>query len=138
MIKITADYQGELHCQAIHGPSGCKITTDAPVDNQGRGESFSPTDLCAAALATCMATIMGIQSGKMGIDLKGMKIEVTKEMAADSPRRIARLPVEFWIPGSLTKEQKAALHHAAENCPVHLSLHPDIDKPILFHWVDED
>ena len=138
MVKITAEYEGQLHCQVIHGPSGSQLNTDAPVDNNGRGESFSPTDLCATAFATCMATIMGIQAEKIGVDLKGMKVEVTKEMSSDKPRRIVRLPVEFWVPGKLTEEHKAALIHAAETCPVHYSLNPDIDKPICFHWVDED
>lgn len=138
MVKITTEYEGQLHCQAIHEPSGCHLYTDAPVDNKGLGESFSPTDLCAAAYATCMTTIMGIQAEKLGINLKGMKIEVNKEMSSDVPRRIVRLPVECWIPVILTSEHKSALINAAETCPVHHSLHPDIEKPIRFHWVDED
>ena len=136
MVKITAKYEGELHCQVIHEPSGCHLHTDAPVDNKGRGESFSPTDLCATAFATCMATIMGIHAEKLGVDLKGMKVEVTKEMSVDMPRRIVRLPVEFWIPGKVTEAQKVALIHAAKTCPVYYSLNPNIDKPICFHWVD--
>jgi len=85
MVKITGEYQGDLHCTATHGPSGRTLETDAPVDNQGRGETFSPTDLAATALATCMLTIMGMAARRLGLDLKGARFEVTKEMSADLP-----------------------------------------------------
>src|SRR5438093_2949357 len=98
MVKISIEYKGELHCSAKHGPSGAQLETDAPRDNEGKGESFSPTDLVATALGTCMATIMGIYARRHDIDLRGMKIEVSKEMSADTPRRIARLATEIWLP----------------------------------------
>jgi putative redox protein len=132
MIKITVDYSGDLHCVATHGPSGRSLETDAPKDNEGRGESFSPTDLVATALGTCMATVMGIYAKRKGIDLRGMKIEVTKEMTPTPPRRIARLPVEIWMPPALARD--TAFEHAALNCPVILSIHPEIKKPVNFHW----
>ena len=132
MVKITVTYAGNLHCSATHGPSGRVVETDAPVDNQGRGESFSPTDLVATALASCMATIMGIYAQRNEIDLAGMRIEIGKEMTPTAPRRIARLPVEVWLPTPLTKDP--ALENAALTCPVFLSLHPDIEKTVTFHW----
>ena len=95
MVKITGEYQGGLHCTAVHGPSGTAINTDAPKDNQGRGESFSPTDLVATALATCAATTMAIVARRHGVDLAGLKDEVTKEMSGEGPRRIARLAVRY-------------------------------------------
>lgn len=134
MVKVEVQYDGDLHCLAVHQPSESTLTTDAPVDNQGKGESFSPTDLCATALATCMTTIMGIRAREVGVDLAGMKIEIVKEMSSEGRRRIARLPVEFWIPCDPSEEQKALLLHAAETCPVMLSLNRDIAKPITMHW----
>src|SRR5437899_13012479 len=109
MVKITFEYLGDLHCVATHGPSGRTLDTDAPKDNEGRGESFSPTDLVATALGTCMATIMGIYARRKSIDLRGMKIEVTKEMTQALPRRIARLSVKIWLPPSLPRDP--ALEH---------------------------
>ena len=135
MVKIGIQYEGEQHCTATHGPSGRKLETDAPVDNMGRGEFFSPTDLVATALATCMATTMGIYAQRNSLDLKGLKIEVGKEMTQAPPRRIARLSSEIWMPESL--ERNTALEHAALTCPVFLSLHLDIEKPVVFHWARE-
>ena len=132
MVKMTVEYAGDLHCTALHGPSGSRLETDAPVDNHGRGESFSPTDLVGTALATCMATVMGIYARRTGIDLAGMKIEVGKEMTQTPPRRIERLNVEIRMPA--TVEHDPALENAARTCPVILSLHPDIEKPVTFHW----
>lgn len=137
MVKITAEYHGGLHCVATHGPSGDQLNTDAPVDNHGKGEAFSPTDLCATALITCMTTVMGIRAKKMGLDISGLKIEVSKIMSGDLPRRIVELPVEAWIPGKFTDEQKADLKFAADNCPVNCSLHPDIERPLTIHWTNE-
>ena len=91
MIEISIDYQGQLRCSASHQPSGDCLATDAPVDNNGRGEAFSPTDLVATALGTCMATVMGIVARQKDISLEGMKLRVRKHMSADSPRRISRL-----------------------------------------------
>ncbi|MGB8354910.1 MAG: OsmC family protein [Chthoniobacteraceae bacterium] len=132
MVKIQIEYTGGLHCVASHGPSGRGLETDAPVDNQGKGESFSPTDLVATALGTCMATIMGIYARNHEIDLSGMKIEVIKEMTQTPPRRIARLSTQMWMPAGLSRS--AALENAALTCPVHQSLHLDIEKPVVFHW----
>lgn len=132
MVKIQIEYTGGLHCVASHGPSGRELETDAPVDNQGKGESFSPTDLVATALGTCMATIMGIYARNHEIDLSGMKIEVIKEMTQTPPRRIARLSTQMWMPAGLSRS--AALENAALTCPVHQSLHLDIEKPVVFHW----
>ena len=132
MVKVTVEYQGELHCSARHGPSGATLGTDAPVDNHGKGEAFSPTDLVGAALGSCMATIMGIYARQKGIALEGMRLEVTKEMTQSAPRRIARLATEIWMPAGL--DQTPALEQAALTCPVHQSLHPDVDKPVHFHW----
>jgi len=132
MVKATIQYEGGLHCVATHGPSGAQLGTDAPVDNQGKGESFSPTDLVAVALGTCMATIMGIYAQRHGIELKGMKIEVTKEMSPTAPRRIARLASDIWLPAGVKED--SSLERAALTCPVHHSLHPDIEKPVVFHW----
>lgn len=137
MVKIGMLYEGSLRCTATHGPSGEILVTDAPVDNHGRGESFSPTDLVATALATCMATIMGIVAERHGWDLQGMRVEVSKEMSANTPRRIARLTVEFWMPVAKSMDPNGLLERAAFTCPVHQSLHPDIEKPVSFHWLPE-
>jgi putative redox protein len=134
MIEITVDYQGGLRCQATHGPSQTQIITDAPVDNHGRGESFSPTDMVATALGTCMATIMGIIAERKGLDLVGMKVTVEKHMSADTPRRIARLPVVITVPLPADHADRKLLEAGALGCPVHHSLHADIDKPVSFVW----
>ena len=134
MVEINVEYQGDLHCEAVHGPSGMRLTTDAPVDNQGRGESFSPTDLCATAIGTCMATMLGIQARTLALDLKGMKVRVGKTMSADQPRRIAQLDVEISVPGSLSEKHRTQLVRAAEHCPVHYSLHPDVRVNLNFNW----
>lgn len=136
MVQIDAEYHGDLHCTATHGPSGVTLTTDAPTDNHGRGASFSPTDLVATALGTCVATIMGIQAQKRDLDLEGMEISVEKEMASD-PRRIASLRTEVRMPKPLDEQTRQRLEHAARHCPVHHSIHPDIDAPIVFHWPEE-
>lgn len=134
MVKITGEYQGDLHCVATHGPSGNTLVTDAPKDNQGRGEAFSPTDLVATALATCIATTMAIVARKQGVELKGLRYEVTKEMSADAPRRIARLATTVWMPIAKTEPVAGVLENAALHCPVHQSLGPQVDAPIVFHW----
>lgn len=134
MVEISIEYLGQLRCEAQHGPSGTKLTTDAPTDNMGRGESFSPTDLVATALGTCMLTIMGIVAQRDGIDLAGTRVKVTKEMATTPIRRIGRLTVEFHVPAALSEADQKKLEKAAMTCPVHKSLHPDIDIPIQFHF----
>ncbi len=134
MINISVRYVGDLHCVAVHGPSESEIATDAPVDNNGRGEAFSPTDLVATALGTCMATVMAIAAKRHQIELNGATVHVTKEMSKDSPRRISRLASEMHIPLPENHPQRELLEKAALGCPVHQSLHPDIDKPVKFVW----
>jgi putative redox protein len=134
MVEIQIEYQGELRCVAKHGPSGNTLTTDAPTDNMGKGESFSPTDLVATALGTCMLTIMGIVAQRMNVDLKGTRVQVTKEMSAQPPRRIAKLGVTFNIPAKLSAEQRQQLENAAMACPVCRSIHPEVERPIKFNW----
>ncbi|MCK5944658.1 MAG: OsmC family protein [Planctomycetes bacterium] len=133
MVTIHATYEGDLCCTAVHGPSEHTIQTDAPKDNEGLGRYFSPTDLVATALTTCILTTLGIVARRRGIDLKGARATVEKHMNAE-PRRIGRLPVELTIDGSFTDEEKTVLERAANTCPVHKSLHPDIDAPITFRW----
>ncbi|WOO41914.1 OsmC family protein [Rubellicoccus peritrichatus] len=137
MVSITATYDGDLRCTATHGPSGSTLTTDAPLDNQGKGEAFSPTDLCATALITCIATTMAIKARSMGIELGKMEMSVEKHMSLKNPRRIARLPVEIKIGDILDEKQKTRLERVAHACPVHHSLHPDIEMPITITWGDE-
>lgn len=132
MVQIDVTYQGGLRCRAVHGPSGRKLVTDAPVDNHGKGESFSPTDLVATALGTCIPTIMGIVAEREQVDLTGLQITVQKEMSADPPRRIARLITRIVMPRGLTEQQKAKLEKAAHTCPVHQTLQGKVDMPIEF------
>jgi len=134
MVAIQIEYQGDLHCQAIHTPSATALATDAPTDNQGRGESFSPTDLVATALGTCMLTVMGIMARTLAIDIAGTTARVEKEMTTSAPRRIASLAVTIRVPHALSAENQLKLERAAHTCPVHKSLHPDIDTPITFTW----
>ncbi len=134
MVECNVTYEGDLRCSAVHGPSGSKILTDAPTDNHGKGEAFSPTDLVGTALATCMLTIMGIQAKRHGIDLKGSTVKVGKEMAQAPLRKIAKLDVVFTLPAAVTPEQRTLLENAAKTCPVHASLHPDVKTPITFSW----
>ncbi len=135
MVQIDISYEGGLRCEATHGPSGQKLHTDAPVDNHGRGESFSPTDLVATALGSCMATIMGIVADRHGVDLRGMTIGVKKIMSADTPRRIAKLETTIEVPLPPDHPQRVLLENAALTCPVHKSLHPEMEKPVDFRWV---
>jgi putative redox protein len=134
MVKISIRYTGELHCAAIHEPSQSELATDAPVDNNGKGEAFSPTDLVATALGTCMATIMAMAAQRHDIELEGMAVSVTKEMSKDTPRRIVRLASEMRIPLPADHPQRELLEKAALGCPVHHSVHPDIEKPVNFIW----
>ncbi|MCB9878820.1 MAG: OsmC family protein [Planctomycetes bacterium] len=133
MVTIHASYQGDLCCTAVHGPSEASLQTDAPKDNQGLGRFFSPTDLVATALGTCILTTMGIVARRHGIALEGATVRVEKHMN-DSPRRIGRLPVELSVPGTFADDHKKILERAAHGCPVHKSLHPDIDAPITITW----
>ena len=135
MVEISIKYMGDLRCEATHGPSGTVLVTDAPVDNEGRGESFSPTDLAATSLGSCMLTIMGIVARRHEIDLGVTTVKVGKIMSAQPPRRIAKLEVVFTIPLPADHPQRKLLENAASSCPVHLSLHPDVVQEVRFDWV---
>jgi putative redox protein len=134
MVAIQVEYQGDLHCRALHGPSGSDLSTDAPRDNQGRGESFSPTDLVATALGACMLTVMGILARTLSLDISGTTAAVEKEMTAAPPRRIQRLTVKIHVPQAQSPENREKLERAAQTCPVFRSLHPDIEVPVEFSW----
>ncbi|HYG75788.1 MAG TPA: OsmC family protein [Planctomycetota bacterium] len=135
MVEMNVTYEGELHCSAKHGPSGNLISTDAPKDNQGRGESFSPTDLVGAALGTCMLTLIGIYAKRHNIEVKGATAHVTKEMVTAPIRRIGKLTLRIRLPGSVPVEQRAALENAALTCPVSKSLHADLVVDAKFEYV---
>ena len=134
MVKMSVAYQGNLHCELTHEPSGSKIQTDAPKDNMGRGESFSPTDLVGAALASCILTTMAIVAQRDGVAFDGARAEVQKEMNPQ-PRRIGALPVKIWLSKSIPESYRPKLEHAAHACPVHKSLHPDVQMPIEILYV---
>jgi len=134
MVQIDITYQGDLRCQAVHKPSGTKLLTDAPVDNMGKGESFSPTDLVATALGTCMLTTMGIVAQRKNIDISGSTVSVSKEMVAAPVRRIGRLTVTIHVPHDLSEDDRRRLEHAAHSCPVHKSLGADVEQPVTFKW----
>lgn len=134
MVSLKSTYEGGLRCRATHGPSGVALVTDAPIDNHGKGESFSPTDLVATALGACMMTIMGIVADRRGLDLAGMTAETEKLMSAAPPRRIASLRTRITIPLPADHESRPALEQAALACPVHKSLHPEIDAAVEFVW----
>jgi uncharacterized OsmC-like protein len=134
MKVSTVRYEGALRTEALHLSSGTVIHTDAPPDNQGLGRSFSPTDLAATSLASCMFTIMGIKARDKGWDLTGMTADVTKIMAAD-PRRIAQIVLEVQMPeGDWNESSRIILERAARTCPVALSLHPDIQVDLRIQW----
>ncbi len=135
MVTITASYDGGLRCTATHGPSGQTLITDPPVDNHGKGESFSPTDLVATAVATCMMSVMGIAAERHGIDLKGTTVTIGKEMSENAPRRIIKLCSVMTIPLSGTHPQRSLLEAAAKACPVKQSLASEIDTTVEFRWV---
>ena len=134
MVNISIRYTGDLHCVATHGPSGTEIATDAPADNKGKGAAFSPTDLVATALATCMATTAGIALQDHGVDLRGLTVSVGKQMSKDAPRRIVGLPSEVHIPLAPDTPQRALIENAILNCPVHKSLLPEIERPTQIFW----
>ena len=130
-VEIKGQYEGDLRVKRTHGPSGSTIETDAPTDNQGKGEKFSPTDLVVAALGSCMMTIMGIVAKRDSIKLEGTTFRAEKHMS-ENPRRIGKIVLEFNMPGGLTEEQKKKLEKFAHTCPVHQSLHSDIEQDIKF------
>ncbi|HEY8400305.1 MAG TPA: OsmC family protein [Cytophagaceae bacterium] len=135
MVQMTSKYLGDLRTEGIHLRSGNKIITDAPVDNQGKGEAYSPTDLVCAALSSCMMTIMGQVAVREQIELTGMTSEITKVMVAN-PRRISEIKIKLEIPypEKLSDKQKEVLRRAALTCPVAMSLHPDIKQEVEFNF----
>ncbi len=134
MATIKTVYLGDLRTENEHLQSGNKVITDAPTDNQGKGEYFSPTDMLATALGSCILTIMGIKARDKGIDMIGTEVEVTKIMASD-PRRVAEVVVEFTFPkNNYSAEEKTYIESFAGISPVPLSLHPDLKQTIKFNW----
>lgn len=136
-VKIDIEYLGELHCKAVHGPSGNIIFTDAPVDNQGKGEYFSPTDLAATAIGVCIPTIMGIKARQNNIDIVGLKVSVTKEMMNEPYRRIKKLKLDFIFPKRLNDKDFQIMKNVIKTCPVTRSLHPDIEIEANYQFACE-
>lgn len=127
-------YEGDLRCRLTHLYSGNEIITDAPLDNHGLAQAFSPTDLAASSLGSCMLTVMGIKARQLQVELKGTTVEIVKHMASE-PRRIARIEVTIHFPeGSFSEKEKQILENTARTCPVALSLHPDIKQEVKFVW----
>jgi putative redox protein len=134
-VEITGKYIGHLKTELTHGPSGTTIRTAAPVDNQGDGSSFSPTDLAAASLGACMLTLIAIVGERDGLDLTGLSFRLEKHMAAN-PRRISAIPVTVHMPAGLNPEQRQKLENAALTCPVHKSLAEGVERPVEFVYAD--
>ena len=134
-VRMEGRYLGKLKLRLRHGPSGAEIVTVAPVDNHGDGSSFSPTDLCAVSLGTCMVTVMAIFAEENGIPFGNASFEIEKHMRAD-PRRIDRLPLTVHMPAGLTGEQRVKLERVGRACPVSRSLHPDVRQEIQFVYPD--
>jgi len=132
VTQINSSYSGDLRCASLHAPSGSALETDAPTDNQGKGERFSPTDLVATALSTCILTIMGIVAERHDWDLKGCTARVEKVMTSEAPRKIAQLEVWIELPTHLDEKARKILRKAAENCPVKLSLEGAVAMQL--HW----
>ncbi|MEO8855343.1 MAG: OsmC family protein [Ginsengibacter sp.] len=126
-------YKGNLRCEAEHLQSKSTIQTDAPTDNLGKGERFSPTDLLCVSLATCMLTTMGIKASDMNVDLSESKADVTKHMAAD-PRRVSKIEVSVTLPSKTGEKERLILERTGNNCPVAKSVHPDIKLILNYHW----
>jgi putative redox protein len=137
-VEIDVRYLGELHCEAVHRPSHSTLLTDAPTDNGGKGEAFSPTDLVATGLGTCLLTMVGIVARRRTLDLRGAQVHVVKEMTAAPDRRIGRLTATLTMPAGLAldDESRALLERSARTCPVKQSLHPDTAVEIEFVYPD--
>jgi len=137
-VEMDIEYKGDLLCEAVHGPSGNTLITDAPVDNGGKGSAFSPTDLVGTALGTCLVTIMGLVAKSQGLDIDGTKVHVVKEMAATPSRRIGALTVTITFPSGkpIRAEDRMRLENGAKTCPVKQSLHPDLQVNIEFVYPD--
>jgi putative redox protein len=134
-VRIECRYEGDLRCSAVHGPSGGALSTDAPADNQGLARTFSPTDLVATAIGTCMLTIMGIYARPRDIALDGARAVVEKEMTKTAPRRVERLTVRLLLPAALDERTREALEQTVRLCPVAASLHPDVNVVLSFEYV---
>lgn len=129
--KVT--YTGELRTTCEHVRSGNTFITDAPIDNNGLGQAFSPTDTVATGLGSCMLTMMGIKAKGLDVDLRNSYAEITKHMAAN-PRRISKIEAKLVLPASVSEKNRKILENTANTCPVHYSLHPDIERVITFDW----
>lgn len=136
MVRIDIDYTGELRTRCIHAPSASELVTDAPTDNEGLGLAFSPTDLLATALGSCMLTTMGILARRKGWAIEGASVVVEKHMTANPTRRVGRLAVAFEMPAGIGRDARVMLERAAHTCPVHKSLHPDVEIDVSFRWDD--
>lgn len=136
MVAQSTIYLGELRCNATHGPSGVELVTDAPTDNQGRGESFSPTDLLVTALVTCEITTMGIAARQDGVVLDGTKVYAEKHMSVDPPRRVAGIVVKMEFPAGIPRDYRGRLERIAWACPVARSLNPDVTLDVAFSYPD--
>jgi len=133
MVEINAEYLGDLECRAVHGPSGSEILTDAPADNQGLARHFSPTDLLAASVATCIMTIMGITARKHGLDISGLRVTAAKEMTG-APRRVKKIALEFVFPRRISDHDFTLLSAAVEQCPVTRSLSAEVEVQASFSF----
>ena len=133
-MTASIEYKGHLRCECTHLQSGTVIETDAPTDNRGKGERFSPTDTVCVALATCMITTMGIRAQDMNIDLAGTRIDVTKHMLSD-PRRIGKVEVMLYLPAAVEEKDRLILEKIGDNCPVMKSIHPDLEVLAGYRWV---
>ena len=134
MVEMTLVYEGGLHTQALHGPSQAALETDAPIDNQGKGEAFSPTDLLATSLASCMLTTMAILAEREGWRLDGAIARVEKHMELEPRRRVGRLVVDLTMPAGLPEAARTRLEKAAHGCPVAASIHPDTRVDLTLKW----
>ena len=132
MPTVSCRYSGELRCAATHHGSGAVLITDAPIDNAGKGEEFSPTDLLATSVATCMLTIMGITAKSRDWSIEGSSAEVDKQMTQSGPRKVEKLRVHLKLPQHLSNEQRALLQRVAEQCPVKRSLDPSIQLELIW------
>jgi putative redox protein len=136
MVEINVKYEGELHCTATHTLSGKSFKTDAPVDNHGKGSSFSPTDLVAAALGTCYLTTMAMAAEERGVDMTGATCRIEKHMSPDKPRRVSMLVAVITFPEGIPLAKRGILEAVAAHCPVAKSIHPDIDVDLRLHFPD--
>ena len=136
MVSQSFVYLGDLRCSATHGPSNVELVTDAPTDNKGRGESFSPTDLVVTAVVTCKLTTMGIEARRDHVTLDGTRVYAEKHMSTDAPRRITRIVVKIDFPPSIPKSYREKLEYTSRTCPVVRSLHPDVTLDESFSYPD--